>query len=218
MGWPFCTKGNSPHHPYLLSTLCELTFLHQHLLHPLCSLCPLHSLHPLCDHCVHCMGWPFCTKGNSPHHPHLLSTLCELTFLHQQLLHPLHGVDLFALKVMVPKTHICWVHCVNWPFCTNTYCVHCVGGWPFCTKGNGPHHSYLLSTLCELTFLQQHLLRALGDHCMGWPSCTKGNGPHHPYLLSTLCELTFLLQHLLHPLRGGWPFCTKGNVPHHSSA
>ena len=80
--------------------------------------------------CTESTAWPFCTKGNGPHHPYLLSTLCELTFLHQHLLcplHPLHGgTDLFALKVMVPTTHICWVHCVSWPFCTNTYCVHCI--------------------------------------------------------------------------------------------
>ena len=31
--------------------------------------------------------------------------------------------DLLALKVTVPTTHICLVHGVSWPFCTNTYCV-----------------------------------------------------------------------------------------------
>ena len=38
------------------------------------------------------------------------SILCELTFLHQHLVHTtssLHGFDLFALKVTVPTTHIC---------------------------------------------------------------------------------------------------------------
>ena len=53
----------------------------------------------------------FCTKGNGPLHPYLLSPLCELTFLHQHLLHTASphcmGFDLFALKVMVPTTHIC---------------------------------------------------------------------------------------------------------------
>ena len=41
-------------------------------------------------------------------------------------------------------------------FCTNSYCIlhpPLCGVWPFCTKGNDPHHPYLLSPLCELTFL-----------------------------------------------------------------
>ena len=124
--------------------------------------------------------------------------------------------DLFALKVPAPATLICWVHCFNWPFCTNTYCIHCVHcirvQWPFCTESNSPHHPYLLSTLCHLTFLDQHLLCPLHGgkmtfctntycvlpnhcvHCVGvqWPFCTKGTSPRHPYLLSTLFQLTFL--------------------------
>ena len=58
-GWPFCTKGNGPDCPYLLSTLCQLTFLHQHLLHP---------VHP---HCIHC--YPICPTCPT-----------SLTFLHLQ--------------------------------------------------------------------------------------------------------------------------------------
>ena len=171
MGWPFCTKGNDPHHPYLLSTLYELTFWHQHLLCPLCPLHPLHPLHgltffalkvmvPTTHICwVHCVSWPFAPTATTS----IVSTV---------------WVDLFAVKLMVPTTHICWVHCVSWPFCTNTCCIHCIHcvthcmGWPFCTKGNGSHHPYLFSTLCELTFLHQHLLCTLCPHCIHcYPTC-----------------------------------------------
>ena len=66
---PFCTKDNVPTTIYHYSTASTA-------------------------YCIHCMiyymGWPFCTKGNGPHHPYLLSTLCKLIFLHQNLLHPVH--------------------------------------------------------------------------------------------------------------------------------
>ena len=82
MDWPFCTKGNGPHHPSAWLT-AWVNFFELYLNVP--------TTHIYCVHCMtHCMGLPFCTKGNSPHHPYLLSTLRELTFLHQHLLCPLH--------------------------------------------------------------------------------------------------------------------------------
>ena len=114
----------------------------------------------------------FAPKTMSPP-PYTTMPLCTassgLTFLHQRQC-PQHNI---------PLCH-CVLHTLVWLFCTNTYCVHCVttawgvdffctntycvlctslhGVWPFCTKGNGSHHPYLLSTLCEFTFLHQHLL------------------------------------------------------------
>ena len=143
-----------------------LTFLHQ-------IQCPHYHI-PL-FHCIHCILCPLCTASNA---------FTSLTFLHQRqclrhhiplfhsvhcVLHPLHTASNvhcihcmgWPFCIMVPTTHISWVHCVSWPFCTNAYCMtHCMG-WPFCTKGNGPHHPYLLSTLCEFNFLHQHLLHPL---------------------------------------------------------
>ena len=83
---PFAPKTVSPP-PYTTMPLhtastvsSGLTFLYQ-------RQCPHHHI-PL-FHCVpHCMEYDiFFTKSNSPHHPYLLRTLCELTFLHQHLLH-----------------------------------------------------------------------------------------------------------------------------------
>ena len=115
--WPFCTKGNGPHHPYLLSPLCELTFFA-----PTSTVYCVPTAYPTL------WDWPFCTKGNGPHHPYLLSPLCELTILHQDLLRtayllctahllhtPVHGFDLFALTSLtflhlqsVPITRQCY--------------------------------------------------------------------------------------------------------------
>ena len=239
--WPFGTKGNSSH--YLSAWLTAwVNFFEPYLNVP--------TSHIYCTHCMtHCVGWPFCTKGNGCHHPYLvhsLHPLHSLCPLHS--LHPLHGLTFFTLKVMVATTHICWVHCVSWPFCTNTYCVHCIHcihcmGWPFCTKGNGHHHPYLLSTLCELTFLHQHLLRplcplcSLHDHCVHCIHCVhcvitastaftvstawvdlfalKVTVPTTQIFVGYTVWVDLLHQHLLCSLHGGWPFCTKGNGSHH---
>ena len=122
VSWPFCTNTYCIHcvlHP-LHDPLRELTFLHQHLLHPLCTASTawptawvdLFASTPTAStvYCVHCVGWPFCTN-----------TYC------------VHCMGWpFTLKVMVPTTHICSVHCVSLPFCTNTYCIHCVHCYPTC--------------------------------------------------------------------------------------
>ena len=127
-------------------------------------------------HCIPTVHTPlhgfdlFALKVIGPHHRYLLNPLFDLFALTPTayciLLHTayycatLHGFDLFALNVMV-TTHIC-KSTVSWPFCTNTYCTlrahcvlrtHCKGVWPFCTKSNSPNHPYLLSPLCQLTFL-----------------------------------------------------------------
>ena len=79
--------------------------LQQHLLHTASSL---HGV------------WPFCTKGNGPHHPYLLSitvwvdlfAFCTNTYCilgTYCVLHtPLHGFDLYCnYKLTVPTIHIC---------------------------------------------------------------------------------------------------------------
>ena len=148
----FCTKGNGPHHPYLLSTLCQLTFLHQHLLHPLCPLrggtmtfctntyCILQYLLRTA-YCVHCVGvqWPF------------------------------------ALKVMAPTTLICWVHCVSWPFCTNTYCNSTVStAWGY----NDFLHQHLLHTASRLCPLHRGTITfCTNTYCVLRPLC-----PLHPLI------------------------------------
>ena len=66
-------------------------FLHQHLLHTAYLLHPLHG-------------------GTITY---LLSTLCQLTFLHQHLLRPLRGVTM--------------TFCTNTYCILRTYCIHCMG-------------------------------------------------------------------------------------------
>ena len=117
---------------------------------------------------------------------------------------PTMWVDLFALKVMVPITHICWVHCVSWPFCTNTYCVHCMThcvGWPFCTKGNGPHHPSAWHT-AWVNFFKPYLSphRYLLAHCIHCVHCMG------PFALKVMVPTTHICWVL--------PFCTTTALLH----
>ena len=176
--WPFCTKDNVPNTIYHYSTVSTAYCIHcfhwfdlfctkdnvpttfLSLFH--CVHCILHPLHPLVSpfytkdnvpttiyhysirYCIHCVLHPLYTASTPS---------CELTCLHQR---------------QCPHHHIPLLHCVHCVLCplhtaSTAYCFHCGHrmGWPFCTKGNGPHHPYLLSPLCELTCLHQHLLRPL---------------------------------------------------------
>ena len=160
-----------------------------------CILCPLHPL-----------VWYFCTKHNAPTTIYQYSTLyCILrplhplvwlrpqstastgsTFLHQTQC-PHHHIPLLNCvlhTVSTASTGLTFLYQRQCPHYSTAYCIHCIlrplcplhGGWPFCTKGNGPQHPYLLSTLCQLTFLHQHLLHPLHPHCVPTAS------PLHPLI------------------------------------
>ena len=124
-----------------------------------------------CIHCIHCILRPL----------HTVSTAYYI--------HCIHWFDIFAPKTMSPPPYTTIpLHSL----CTasTVYCVHSMThclGWPFCTKGNSPYHPYLLSPLCELTFLHLHLLRPLLSYMpyvINLFALTKCP-PHLPTLLVT---------------------------------
>ena len=112
----FSAKRSNPLYPHIeYRELC-----------PLCPSCPalvcpfftkgnvpttnIYYIH--CVHCIHCIlhGLTFCTKGNGPHHPYFLNPLCELIFLHQHLLHPLHPCCIHTASPLCPLHGLTFLH------------------------------------------------------------------------------------------------------------
>ena len=131
--WPFCTKGNSPHHPYLLSPLCELTFCTS-------TYCTVYCLHT-----VHCVPTAYPTVwvdlfALTP------TAHCVPTAYCAPTAYPTVWVDLFALTPTA--------HCVPTAYCAPT-AYPTVWVWPFCTYTYFKHTLKHSDPLLEETWDQR---------------------------------------------------------------
>ena len=107
-------------------------------------------------------------------------------------------VDLFALTPTA--------YCIPTAYCVPTVYPPTAWVWPFCTKGNSPHHPYLLSPLYEFAYCVLHTYCILHTYCMLHTYC----------ILHTYCVLhTYCILHTsLHPSSHFWVILTQPDIWH----